>query len=190
MPGIAPGLLRAATETVAASGLRRASLTDVAARAGVSRATAYRAFGDREGMLVAVITDELDRGLQVFERQAADSARGRELVRSWLDHTLDVARQSPVFGRAFTEESELLVRMMVRGVDGRSLIGHATEQATRSLQRLDAGELFGLPLPNVAEILVRTSFSMLLEPATTLQSREVTVAVLCGAVAAAESAAS
>lgn len=184
MPRIAPELLRAATETVASCGIRRASLTDVAARAGVSRATAYRAFGDRDGMLLAVLTDELDRGLQVFERRVADSSCAATVVRAWLDHTLDVARRSPVFGGAVADEPELLLRMLMARTDGRSLIGYATMQATGSLQRLGAEEYFGLPLANVAEILVRTSFSVLLDSVTTIASRDATVQAICSAAGA------
>lgn len=181
MPGIAPDLLRAATESVASRGLRGASLTDVATRAGVSRATAYRAFGDRDAMLVAVLTDELDRGLRVFERRVADSSCGEALVRAWLDHTLDVARNSPVLGAAVAQEPGLLLRMLMSGADGSSLIGYATTQATGSLQRLGAEELFGVPLANVAEILVRTSFSILLDPVTSLGSRDAAVTAICRA---------
>lgn len=184
MRGIAPELLRAAAEVVASRGLRSASLTEIAARAGVSRATAYRAFGDQDAMLVAVLTDELDRGLQVIEKRVADVSCGRELVRTWLDHTIDLARRSPVYHRVLSTEAELVLRLLMARIDGQSLISHATAQTAESLQRLGAEDLFTLPVANVAEVLVRTSFSVLLEPATTMESREVAVSVICAATGA------
>jgi len=64
-----------ALSCLAAQGLRRTTVDDVAAAAGVSRATLYRAFpGGRDTVLAAVVDDELDRLLGVLA-SAVEGAR-------------------------------------------------------------------------------------------------------------------
>ncbi len=63
-------LIDAARATFAADGLD-APLDRIAARAGVSRATLYRHFADRDALWEAVVTDPLTEILRVAERAAA-----------------------------------------------------------------------------------------------------------------------
>ncbi len=55
----AQALVRAAVESIAEQGLDRLTLTTLARRAGVSRATAYREFGDKDGLIAAVAQHEV-----------------------------------------------------------------------------------------------------------------------------------
>jgi AcrR family transcriptional regulator len=61
-------ILRAAAEEVAAVGLRRTTLTDVARRAGVSRMTVYREYGDAAALFRALLTESI--GEVVFGAEA------------------------------------------------------------------------------------------------------------------------
>jgi AcrR family transcriptional regulator len=54
-------ILEAAREELAAYGLRRTTLDDIAARAGVGRATLYRRFQNRDALLVALVVREVRR---------------------------------------------------------------------------------------------------------------------------------
>ncbi|MGH1550434.1 TetR/AcrR family transcriptional regulator [Leifsonia poae] len=72
-------VIDAAREVFAAHGLA-APLDRVAARAGVSRATLYRNFSDRESLWEAVVTDPLVDILKLAERAAKISSASEALV--------------------------------------------------------------------------------------------------------------
>ena len=57
-----PRLIAAALDCFLSFGVRKTSLTDVADRAHVSRATAYRVFGDKDGLVRAVVEAEVTAG--------------------------------------------------------------------------------------------------------------------------------
>jgi AcrR family transcriptional regulator len=97
-------LLDAAREVILAVGWRRATLTDVARRAGVSRMTVYRAFPDMQSLLAELMTRELvgqvgavvggsdasgaDQAADVLAREftaAVGALRGNELFRRIMD---------------------------------------------------------------------------------------------------------
>jgi AcrR family transcriptional regulator len=72
-------ILRAAAEEVAAVGLRRTSLADVARRAGVSRMTVYREYGDAPSLWRSLLTAEIGEVVAAADQTALASARhGRE----------------------------------------------------------------------------------------------------------------
>jgi AcrR family transcriptional regulator len=104
MPSSRHRLLDAAREVILAVGWRRATLTDVARRAGVSRMTVYRAFPDMQSLLAELMTRELvgavgavvggagapggDRAADVLAREftaAVGALRGNELFRRIMD---------------------------------------------------------------------------------------------------------
>ena len=97
-------LLDAARAVILAVGWRRATLTDVARRAGVSRMTVYRAFPDMQSLLAELMTRELvgqvgavvggadasraDQAADVLAREfgaAVGALRGNELFRRIMD---------------------------------------------------------------------------------------------------------
>jgi AcrR family transcriptional regulator len=89
-------ILEAAREELVAYGLRRTTLEDIAARAGVGRATLYRRFANRDTLLAALVAREARRLIADVDAQmrAHDSPVDR-LVAAFLafisrlrDHTL------------------------------------------------------------------------------------------------------
>ncbi|MDG1392647.1 MAG: TetR/AcrR family transcriptional regulator, partial [Ilumatobacter sp.] len=54
-------VLAAAGEIIAAEGLEGLTMRKLAARAGVAVATLYNQFGDRDGVLVAFVSNGLDQ---------------------------------------------------------------------------------------------------------------------------------
>src|SRR3954464_6883369 len=73
-------LLDAARECVLAVGVRRTTFSDVARRAGVSRMTLYRRFGDLEALLAALMTREFGRLVAASREQAAKLGTTRERI--------------------------------------------------------------------------------------------------------------
>src|SRR3954447_12870484 len=68
-------VLDAARECVLAVGVRRTTFSDVARRAGVSRMTLYRRFGDLEALLSALMTREFGRLVAAAQPENGASAR-------------------------------------------------------------------------------------------------------------------
>ncbi len=64
-------VLAAAGEIIAASGLEGLTMRKLAARAGVAVATLYNQFGDRDGVLVAFVSNGLDQLEVGFDEQPA-----------------------------------------------------------------------------------------------------------------------
>jgi AcrR family transcriptional regulator len=77
-------------------GLRRASLDDVARRAGVSRTTIYRRFGSKDALLGAVVIGENARFFELLDEAVDPDASTEErfvegfafAVLYWREHTL------------------------------------------------------------------------------------------------------
>lgn len=74
-------ILDAALATVLSVGIRHTTLTEVARRAGVSRMTAYRRFGDADTLLRALMTREFSRLLEgVLATSTGSPNHGEQLV--------------------------------------------------------------------------------------------------------------
>jgi AcrR family transcriptional regulator len=105
-------LLAAARECVMEVGFRRTTLADVARRAGVSRMTVYRQYGDLPTIVNALLTCEL---LELVERVRADTEHlptarerlveaGVRLVEELADH--------PLYRRVLDVDPELLLPLV------------------------------------------------------------------------------
>jgi AcrR family transcriptional regulator len=90
-PGTRGRVLRVAREMITARGNAAISLVDVAARAGVSRQTLYLLFGNRAGLLVAMVDDIDDhsdaprRLAELRERLGARDAF-EPYLRTWFEY--------------------------------------------------------------------------------------------------------
>jgi AcrR family transcriptional regulator len=100
-------VLDAARECVLAVGVRRTTFSDVARRAGVSRMTLYRRFGDLEALLSALMTREFGR--LVAAAQPSDGVHARErAVRMVVGGARRLAAD-PLFQRLLDVDPELLL---------------------------------------------------------------------------------
>ncbi len=93
-------MLQAAGELIAGGGVESLSMRRLAERAGVAVGTLYNQFGDRDGILVAVVSNGLD-GLErsLDEGAAADPIDATRQVFEGLDSTIASAIDvwKPVF---------------------------------------------------------------------------------------------
>jgi AcrR family transcriptional regulator len=106
--------MRAAAEEVAAVGLRRTSLTDVARRAGVSRMTVYREYGDAPTLWRSLLTEEIGSVVAAADQTALASARnGRErLVTAFVEAVTRLA-DHPLVTRVLELDPELILPFVV-----------------------------------------------------------------------------
>lgn len=107
------GVLAAARACVLDVGLRRTTLTDVARRAGVSRMTVYRQFGDLPSLVSALLTSELLELVARAAEQVADlpTARAR-LVEACVEVVARLA-EHPLWCRVLELDPELLLPLVV-----------------------------------------------------------------------------
>jgi AcrR family transcriptional regulator len=90
-------LLDAAAEVINRSGLEAASTREIYTLAGVKAPTLYHHFGDKQGLLDAVVTDAFDRYL-ASKRAPRGSADPAEVIRAW-DRHVEFAAANPVLYR-------------------------------------------------------------------------------------------
>lgn len=106
-------VLAAAKTCVLDVGLRRTTLADVARRAGVSRMTVYRRYGDMPSLVGALLTTEL---LGLVEQARADVAAlptARERLVECGALVVDRLAEHPLWCRILELDPELLLPLVV-----------------------------------------------------------------------------
>jgi AcrR family transcriptional regulator len=91
-------LIDAATEVIARGGVEAASTREIYARAGVKAPTLYHHFGDKQGLLDAVVTDAFERYLAA-KRALPATGDPAEAVRQGWDLHVSFARDNPALYR-------------------------------------------------------------------------------------------
>ncbi|MEO6205662.1 MAG: TetR/AcrR family transcriptional regulator [Mycobacteriales bacterium] len=106
-------ILAAARDCVMDVGFKRTTLADIARRAGVSRMTVYRQYGDLPTIVSALLTAEL---LALFERVRATIAElptGRERLVEAAVRTVEALVVHPLYRRVLDVDPELLLPLVV-----------------------------------------------------------------------------
>jgi AcrR family transcriptional regulator len=174
-------LTDAALDCIAAYGVQKTSLSDVADRAGVSRSTAYRAFGDKDGLLRAVAAAEMTRFLDQLDRAVPWQAPLHEALEHAIAFTMGYLRDHAPFQRILRyEPAELVDVVLERPNDDERSLHHFLR--TAATERLKATRYkFRVPTEQAAEWLLRIALSLLLAPATSITTpREVADLILHG----------
>ena len=102
--------LDAAREVILAVGWRRATLTDVARRAGVSRMTVYRAFPDMQSLLAELMTRELvdQVGAVVGGTDASRVDQAADVIAGEFTAAVGALRSNELFRRIMDVDPEQL----------------------------------------------------------------------------------
>ncbi len=107
-------VLDAAHDVILTVGLRRATLTDVARRAGVSRMTVYRAFPDMQTLLAELMTREwvaeVDPVVEAADDDATDAAQG---IARRLCAAVQALRGNRLFRRIVDVDPEQLLPYLI-----------------------------------------------------------------------------
>lgn len=108
-------ILQAALSVMAARGLAKLALEDVARAAGVSRQTVYRYFGSRDALVTAVILREEETFIAAVSAAAEEHADFRDAVEALITAALRVARAHPLLDRLLETEPEALLPFLLSG---------------------------------------------------------------------------
>ena len=106
-------VLAAAKECVLDVGLRRATLADVARRAGVSRMTVYRRYGDFSSLVSELLTTELLGLVHAAQQEVAGRPSARERLVEAAVLVVDRLAEHPLWCRVLDLDPELLLPLVV-----------------------------------------------------------------------------
>ncbi|WP_370327453.1 TetR/AcrR family transcriptional regulator [Euzebya sp.] len=154
-------ILDATLEVLADVGLARLGLEDVAVRAGVSRQTVYRWFGNRRGLVAATVLREEQRLLAEVTATAAAHDGLTEALTAALTALLTWTREHPLLGRLLAEEADLLLPPLASGDATVLAVGRA------AIIEVLADRLGGGADPTTAaDVLARVMLSYAIDPPT------------------------
>jgi AcrR family transcriptional regulator len=141
-------ILDAARSTVLDFGLRRATVTEVARRARLSRITVYRRYHDGGELLRALMMREFAALIGRADRAASALGPGRERVVELLRHGVALLSENELFGRLLELEPETLLPYLIGGPGRFQLLARqelareiAAAQAAGSIRPGDPDEL-------------------------------------------------
>jgi AcrR family transcriptional regulator len=169
-------ILDAAFDAVAAHGMARLSMADVAKRAGLSRQTVYRHFPSRHDLLAALVLREHHSFQARIQAAAARRRTLRGAIEAFAAEVLRTAREHPLFDRLLSTEPETLLPLLT-GADGGLLPEVAPVVAGIVAERLP--HLSAVRVEQTADALGRLLISYAINPgAATIDERAAGIAAV------------
>ena len=125
-------ILAAAKASVLDVGLRRTTLAEVARRAGLSRMTVYRQYGDLQALVSALLTRELLGLVDAAAQDVAGLPTARERLVGAGVLVVERLAVHPLWCRVLDLDPELLLPLVVDrfGSSQRAIVGAVAEQVT------------------------------------------------------------
>jgi AcrR family transcriptional regulator len=162
-------MIAAALDCFLSFGVRKTSLTDVADRAGVSRATAYRTFHDKNGLVKAVAEAEVGRFLVRLDEAVTWEAPLADALEQAITFTMGYLSDHAVLQRLIAREPEQLTDVVVPRPGEPSFVQALLPVVVERFVRTHH-DVLRVPIDQAAEWLLRMAISMLLSPSTTMPS--------------------
>ncbi|MCV7130036.1 MULTISPECIES: TetR/AcrR family transcriptional regulator [Mycolicibacterium] len=169
-------LLRSALDLIADGGIDGLTLSQVAEHAHVSRATAYREFGDKDGLVGAVAQHEIGLMLVAVHADIDTTADATALVASIVVSALRYLRSHRAFTYVRTHEPHWLLHAALAVGDSRTDLVQTVAAAVTPAIAVDTRRL-RLSAVQAAEVMVRTVLSHTLIEYSTLTDAQVGEAV-------------
>jgi AcrR family transcriptional regulator len=161
---VGASILDAALAEFLAYGLRRTNVDAVARRAGVSRATLYRRFENKDALVQAVLVRECRRFFGSIAAAVADLPTATERLVEGFVVGVRYARQDRLLSRLLDSDPEALLPYLT--VNGGVVVAVARDFLVGSAQGLPGADkpVAGRDPAGVAELFVRLAISFTLTP--------------------------
>jgi AcrR family transcriptional regulator len=160
-------ILDATLHLVAASGVRKLTIDEVARQAGVGRMTVYRRFGDKSTLVDALAVREARRCLAELDAAASPEEPIADQFAAGFVTSLRIARRHPVLSRLVRFEPHAALAALLASDGAVFALARAfTAGRLRAAHR--AGVLGELDAEVAAELLVRMMLSFVLIEQTVL----------------------
>lgn len=160
-------MISAALDCFLSFGVRKTSLTDVADRAAISRATAYRVFGDKNGLVRAVAEAEVGTFLHRLDEAVPWDGPLADALAEAITFTLEYLNNHAVLQRLIAKEPDQLTDLVMSRPGEQSLVQALLPAVVERFVRTHH-EVLRVPVDQAAEWLLRMAISLLLNPDTTL----------------------
>ncbi|MGO9070359.1 TetR/AcrR family transcriptional regulator, partial [Mycobacterium sp.] len=148
-------------EMFAEYGIRRATIDDVARRAGVSKMTVFRRFQSKQGLVGVVIAREIRRGMAELDRDWEREQTLEQRVVLGFSFAVNFVRGHALFDRLLRSEPELLLPLLT--IDGTAALALYRELIGQRLRtEVRAGRAAPADVDQAAEVLARLAISLLL----------------------------
>lgn len=158
-------ILDAVVAELTVTSVRKLAVEDVARRAGVSRVTVYRHFGDRDGLLATATARELSRVLEAVTSADDVEASATDRVASAFVTAWQASRAHPVIGHWLATDPGGVLDLVL--AEDSQVLRLGAVYLTAAIRNL-AGDQ-GAPDPDAtAELLVRIFLALLLMPPPSL----------------------
>ncbi|MEV4312436.1 TetR family transcriptional regulator [Actinocrispum sp. NPDC049592] len=163
---VGESILDAAFEEFLAYGLRRTNVDAVARRAGVSRATLYRRFDNKDVLVQAVLIRECRRFFGSIAAAVEGLPTARERLVEGFVVGIRYARRDPLLTRLLSSDPEALLPYLT--VDGGLVVAVARDFLVTQGEGLPGGDkpVAGRDPAGVAELFVRLAISFTLTPSS------------------------
>ncbi|MCB0861262.1 MAG: TetR/AcrR family transcriptional regulator [Solirubrobacterales bacterium] len=144
-------------------GIRRTSVEDIAARAGLSRVTVYRNVGSRDEVIRLVLRTEAQRAMRELDQELTDETDPEATLEIGFAFLVRFIREHPLFDRLLKTEPETLLPSVT--VEGGPFLDFYRELIADSLRPLvRAGSIAPVDLERAAEGVARLAISLILTP--------------------------
>ncbi|WP_089959512.1 TetR/AcrR family transcriptional regulator [Lentzea xinjiangensis] len=160
-------ILAAATELVDKAGVEGASIRDVCAAANVTPPTVYHHFGDKKGLLDAVVAVGFDRYLREKRDRSPSADPVEDLRRGWDGHVEFGLRNPALYGLMYggarttqhpaSLEGERILRRIVTRIGEAGLLTMPVDDAVRTIHAASVGTtILLIANPGLVELSERT----------------------------------
>ncbi|MFZ5757763.1 MAG: TetR/AcrR family transcriptional regulator [Pseudomonadota bacterium] len=152
-------------------GTRRTTIEDVARRAGMGRATVYRAYADKGALIQAVVWRECVKSIRDIARQLEAVSDPEQRFVEAFALTVQGAANHPLVRRLFDIEAEWLLPYFT--VNGSPVMELAQAYAAAQFRAEQAaGHFTGVDADDAAELCIRLLHSLVLTPGLRVSARD------------------
>jgi AcrR family transcriptional regulator len=159
-------LLDAGIEVATQFGLSKLSMSDVAARAGVSRPTLYKHFSSKDDLVAAAVQREAALVVGEVLRAADPHHDPVVALQAAIEAVLVRTREHPLLQRILRTEPEALLPLLVtdRGGQDTTVVGGFVRAVTVQLVAEKAPELSAAGRHRLADMIARLMISYAVNP--------------------------